>query len=110
MNGTSINEKLRAVRIIGVGKDLPGEPLSNEELLDVCNLTDEKWTKEKALQWTKERVGIEYRHVTRDKKDVPAQRPAPGFENSTLCANAIRKAIENAKIDKLEIGYLEHLK
>jgi len=97
---------LREVRMIGLGKDLPGPPMTNAELLDVTNLTDEEWTKEKALEWTTRRLGIVTRHVTRDKTNVPAYVCSPGCENSSLCANAIRRAAENAGCDLSEIDLI----
>lgn len=97
---------LREVRIVGLGKHLPGEPLTNAELVSVCNLTDDKWTPEKCLKWTTEKLGIETRHVSRDKYNVPAHRVEPGCENSSLCAKAIADALENSGYPKSEIGSL----
>lgn len=94
---------LREVRIIGVGSDLPGEPISNEALLDYCNLVDKEgegsWTREKCLAWIADRVGIEYRHSSRN---VDPPGPVDQFEpyeharTSALAANAIRKAVATA--------------
>jgi 3-oxoacyl-[acyl-carrier-protein] synthase III len=97
---------MKAVRIVGIGKDLPGEPITNEELLQVCNLTDDKWTIEKALKWTEEKLGIQTRYVARDKtpEKVLFNHADPRYHNSTLCANAITKACENAHIPVTDLG------
>merc|ERR1712137_921768 len=100
---------LREVRIVGIGKSLPGKAITNEYLLDHCNLTDnDKWTKEKALKWTTEKLGIETRYVARDYTDgrIHTNAPYPGYENSTLCANAIRNALENAHMPKDEVDMI----
>lgn len=102
---------LREVRIIGVGSDLPGEPISNEALLDYCNLVDEEdgegaWTREKCLEWIDKRVGIEYRHSSRN---VDPPGPVNQFEpyehtrTSALAANAIRKAVETAGLQVADL-------
>ena len=78
--------------------------MTNAELLDAANLTDDVWTKEKALKWTEERLGIQTRHIARDKSNFPSFTTPPGAENSSLCANAIRKAVENSGYDLSDIG------
>ena len=100
----NMQKTLREVRIVGLGKHLPGEPLTNAELVDICNLTDDKWTPERCLKWTEEKIGIQTRHVSRDKVDVPAQQIEPGCENSSLCAHAIENAINNSGYPKSDIG------
>lgn len=99
---------LREVRIVGLGKSLPGEPLTNAELVACTNLTDDKWTPERCLKWTTEKLGIETRHVSRDKYDVPSHSITPGHENSSLCANAIEDAINNSGYPKEDIGTRKH--
>jgi len=40
---------LREVRVVGVGHEVPGEPVSTQEALSVANITcfDERWVQEK---------------------------------------------------------------
>jgi 3-oxoacyl-[acyl-carrier-protein] synthase III len=76
---------LRSV-IVGTGSALPARRVSNAELTETVDTTDE---------WIVERTGIKFRYIA-----------APEETTATLGAEAARKALEAAGIDASEIGLI----
>ncbi len=76
-------------KIIGTGLYAPGEPISNEEVIKLANV-------EFDAEKIEEKLGIKYRHIAhlRGIKETTAD----------FSTNAALAAIENAGIDKDEVG------
>ena len=72
--------------IIGSGRYVPGEPVSNEALARVMDTDD---------AWIRQRTGISQRHFA-----------AEGVGASDLAVEAARRAIEHAAIDPGEVDYI----
>ncbi len=72
--------------ILGVGSDLPGRVVTNDELAQTVDTSD---------AWIRERSGIEQRHIASE-----------GEFTSDLGARAAEKAISNAGIDKSKIDLI----
>ena len=76
---------LRSV-IVGTGSALPARRVSNAELAQTVDTTDE---------WIVERTGIKFRYIAGDDETT-----------ATLGANAARKALDAAGIEASEIGLI----
>ena len=76
---------LRSV-IVGTGSALPARRVSNAELAQTVDTTDD---------WIVERTGIRFRYIAGDDETT-----------ATLGANAARKALEAAAIDASDIGLI----
>jgi 3-oxoacyl-[acyl-carrier-protein] synthase-3 len=74
------------ITIIGTGRYVPGEPVTNEALSRVMDTSDE---------WIKQRTGISQRHFAPD-----------GVGASDLAVEASRRAIESAGIEPSDIDYI----
>lgn len=72
-----------AITIVGTGRFVPGEPVTNHDLTRVMDTDDE---------WIRKRTGIEQRHYAE-----------PGVGASDLAVEAATRAIENAGIEASEI-------
>ena len=77
----------RGVRITGVGSALPTGVLTNDDLATIVQTSDE---------WIVQRTGIKRRQIC---------DPAKGESNLSLCTDALRRALEDAKMqaDELEL-------
>lgn len=73
-------------KALGIGYCLPDRVLSNQDLEKMVDTSDE---------WIVERTGIKERRIV-----------APGQKNSDLSAAAARKALQDAKIDPLELDLI----
>eukprot|EP01128_Nolandella_sp_AFSM9_P001628 TRINITY_DN1186_c0_g1_i1.p1 TRINITY_DN1186_c0_g1~~TRINITY_DN1186_c0_g1_i1.p1 ORF type:complete len:244 (-),score=50.29 TRINITY_DN1186_c0_g1_i1:249-980(-) len=91
---------LHEVRIIGVGHELPGDPITTKQAMEHGNVTnfDEEWVKEK--------LGIETRYSVRElpgKFNEPSLKE--GFSNSDICTTAAKRALKKAGMtaDQLDL-------
>lgn len=73
------------VRMMGFGHAVPHRVVSNVDIATVCNTSDE---------WIYQRTGIRERHIC---------DPRAGESNLTLCTEALRRALEDAKIPASEL-------
>lgn len=76
------------VRILGSGSALPSRVVTNDEIATIVDTSDE---------WIFQRTGIRKRNICDQNK---------GESNRTLCLNAMRRAIEDAKIRADEMDLL----
>lgn len=74
------------ITIIGSGRYVPGQPVTNDQLARVMDTSDE---------WVAQRTGIRQRHFAPD-----------GVAPSDMGAEAARLAIENAGISPSEVDYI----
>lgn len=81
------DEQRRYAQIIGWGVQVPEKVITNKDLEQIVDTTDE---------WIRERTGIQERHVAADPKETSA----------TLGAAAARKALEMADIHPSKVGLI----
>lgn len=92
------HEDKLGVKILGLGKAVPKRALTNEELSQVTDTSDE---------WIVTRTGIRQRRMTNAGLPERFRDPDGAFESdSTLAQEAAERALEDAKIDKSQIGLL----
>lgn len=77
---------MSGVTIVGTGRHLPGEPVTNDALARVMDTSDD---------WIQTRTGIRQRHFARD-----------GQGPSDLAVDAAKLALEDAGIKASEIDYI----
>ncbi len=92
------------VKLIGSGHALPGEPVSNRELLAALAAHCGAAAARRGRRIAK-RLGIESRYLSRSlqQRDGGTQT---GVEAPQLSASAVRQALENGAADTADIGYL----
>jgi 3-oxoacyl-[acyl-carrier-protein] synthase-3 len=73
---------------MGSGSALPSRKVSNDEIATIVNTSDE---------WIYQRTGIHNRNVC---------VPMKGESNRTLCTEALRRAIEDSRIDPTELDLI----
>lgn len=73
------------VRILGSGSAVPKRVVSNDQIAALCDSSDE---------WIFQRTGIRNRRVC---------DPADGESNLTLCTDALRRALEAARVNANEL-------
>ena len=91
-----------ALAVLGTGHALPGEPVSNEVLVEQAGLTGR--SRSLALKIA-ERLGIETRHVSRSWT-ARIDAPRAGMGNADLAARAVQCALEAAGLQAQDLGYL----
>ncbi|MFW2389165.1 MAG: 3-oxoacyl-ACP synthase III family protein [Polyangiales bacterium] len=77
---------MSGVTIVGTGRHLPGEPVTNDALARVMETSDE---------WIRARTGIRQRHFARD-----------GQGPSDLAVDAAKLALEDAGIEATDVDYI----
>lgn len=107
---------MKEVRIIGVGKYLPGTPVDNAEALAACTNVpsgiNQKWMEEKIgshvpLSLHSLPAGIRTRHTARDLADRSGEgRPLPGECNSDMGCKSAQEALKCAGVPLEEVELL----
>src|SRR5258708_5417035 len=76
------------VRILGTGAAVPQRVVTNDDIATLCDTSDE---------WIYQRTGIRTRRIC---------DPAKGEGNLKLCTDALRAALEDAKIKASELDLI----
>src|SRR4051794_38728148 len=95
---TKVLEAERGAYITGIGKYLPGPPISNEEMEDYLGRIHGRPSRAKAR--ILKQNGIRSRHYAIDTSQRTTHR------NSEMAALAITDALANAKVPLHEIDFL----
>lgn len=90
------------LKLLGSGSALPGDPVSNDELLAALDRLCST-AKARLAQKYAARLGIQSRHVSRDLGKAKSGT-RPGFDAPTLCKKALSNAVGNTTMSYL-IGH-----
>lgn len=94
----------RSCAVLGMGRALPGEALSTQQLLErIHQIFSVDVRRTGAI--TARRLGVETRHVCRDFVERH-ERPRAGHSNAELAAHALQKALDEAGLRSNDLSFL----
>ena len=92
------------VRLLGLGMALPGEPVPTEVL---CTTIEARFgvPAQRIGRRLAPRLQVETRHLCRNF-DAAIEAPRAGHRNPELAASALRRALDDAKLQATDLDYL----
>jgi 3-oxoacyl-[acyl-carrier-protein] synthase-3 len=94
----------RALKVLGMGTELPGPPVSTADLLTRVEKCFRVAVSRRGMAFAA-RLRISTRHLCRDF-DTRHEVPRPGHSNPDLAAAALRLALKEARLEVDDLDYL----
>lgn len=101
---SSTSPGLAPIYVLATGSQLPGEPLTNSELIRKTHLPIEE-------SWIENKIKINTRYVSRKfskAEDRFVVEPKPGCKNSELSAQAIKNALKSIGMPAASVDMIIH--